>query len=145
MYSFLDQDFQKNYEKEMRTSSIVISFTCIAILIACLGLFGLATYSAERRTREIGIRKVLGASETLIMAMLSRDFIKLIPIAFIIAFPLSWWVLNKWLNNFTYRINMEWWMFALAGGIAILIACITVSYQSIRSAFANPVKNLRTE
>jgi putative ABC transport system permease protein len=144
-YSFIDQDFQRNYEKEKRTSGIVMSFTCIAILIACLGLFGLATFSAETRTKEIGIRKVLGASEAAIVALLSKDFLKLIVIALVCAFPLSGWVMNKWLNNFAYRIPVSWWMFAVAGSIALLVALITISFQSIRSAFANPVKSMRTE
>ena len=145
IYSFIDQDFQRNYERERRTSGIVISFTCIAILIACLGLFGLATFSAETRTKEIGIRKVLGASEAAIVSLLSKDFLKLILIALLIAFPVSAWVMNKWLNNFAYKIPVAWWMFVVAGGIALLIAFLTVSYQSIKSAFANPVKSMRTE
>jgi putative ABC transport system permease protein len=144
-YSFIDEDFQKNYEKEKRTSGIVISFTSIAISIACLGLFGLAAFSAEQRTKEIGIRKVLGAAGSSIVTMLSKDFLKLIPLALLIAFPLGWWAMNKWLDNFVYRIQISWWMFGLAGGIAILIAFLTVSYQSIKSALANPLKSLRTE
>lgn len=144
-YSFIDQDFQRNYEKEKRTSGIVVSFTCIAIVIACLGLFGLATFSAETRTKEIGIRKVLGASEAAIVTLLSKDFLKLIVIALVIAFPLSAWAMNKWLSNFAYRIPVSWWMFAVAGGIALLIAFVTISYQSIKSAFANPVTSMRTE
>jgi putative ABC transport system permease protein len=144
-YSFIDQDFQRNYEKEKRTSGIVVSFTCIAILIACLGLFGLAAFSAETRTKEIGIRKVLGASEVAIVTLLSKDFLKLIVVALVIAFPLSAWAMNKWLSNFAYRIPVSWWMFAVAGGIAILIAFITISYQSIKSAFANPIRSMRTE
>jgi len=144
-YSFIDQDFQRNYEKEKRTAGIVVSFTCIAILIACLGLFGLVTFSAETRTKEIGIRKVLGASETAIVTLLSKDFLKLIIIALLVAFPVSGWVMNKWLNNFAYRIPVSWWMFAIAGGLALLIAFITISYQSIKSAVANPVKSMRIE
>jgi putative ABC transport system permease protein len=144
-YSFIDQDFKRNYEKEKRTSGVVVSFTCIAIFIACLGLFGLATFSAETRTKEIGIRKVLGASEATIVALLSKDFLRLIVIALLFAFPVSAWVMNKWLNNFAYKIPVAWWMFAFAGGMALLIAFITVSYQSIKSAFANPVKSMRTE
>ena len=144
-YSFIDQDFQRNYQKEKRTSGIVISFTCVAILIACLGLFGLATFSAETRTKEIGIRKVLGASEAAIVALLSKQFLRLVVIALLFAFPVSAWVMNKWLSNFAYRIPVEWWMFVVAGGMALLIAFITVSYQSIKSAFANPVKSMRTD
>jgi len=144
-YSFIDQDFQRNYEKEKRAAGIVVSFTCIAILIACLGLFGLAAFSAETRTKEIGIRKVLGASEAAIVSLLSKDFLKLIIIALLVAFPVSGWVMNKWLNNFAYRIPVSWWMFAIAGGLALLVAFITISYQSIKSAFASPVKSMRTE
>jgi putative ABC transport system permease protein len=145
VYSFLDQDFKKNYEKEQLTSRIVVYFTCIAILIACLGLFGLAAFSAEQRTREIGIRKVLGASGAGIVTLLSKDFIKLVFIALVIAFPIAWWVMNNWLNNFAYRIHISWWMFGLAGTIAILIAMITVSYQSVKAAIANPATSLRSE
>jgi putative ABC transport system permease protein len=144
-YSFIDQDFQHNYEKERKTSGIVASFTCIAVLIACLGLFGLATFSAETRTKEIGIRKVLGASEAAIVTLLSKDFLKLIVVALLFAFPISAWAMNKWLSNFAYRIPVSWWMFAIAGGVALFIAFFTVSYQSIKSAFANPVKSMRIE
>lgn len=144
-YSFIDQDFQKNYDKEKRTSSIVLSFTGIAILIACLGLFGLAVFSAERRMKEIGIRKILGAGESTIVAMLSRDFLKLIPISFALSFPIGWWVMQRWLDNFVYRIQISWWMFLIAGGAAIFIAFLTISYQSIRAAVSNPLKSLRTE
>lgn len=144
-YSFLDQDFQNNYEKEKRTSGIVMSFTCIAILIACLGLFGLAAFSAETRTKEIGIRKVLGASEAAIVSLLSIDFLKLIIIALLVAFPVSGWLMNNWLSNFAYRITVSWWMFVTAGGLALLIAFITVSYQSVKSAFANPISSMRNE
>ena len=145
VYSFLDKDFQRNYEKEQQTSRIIIYFTIIAILIACLGLFGLAAFSAEQRTREIGIRKVLGASITDVTALLSKDFIKLILIAIIIASPLAWYCMNKWLQDFAYRITISWWMFAAAGLLAVLIALVTVSFQAIKAGIANPVKSLRTE
>jgi putative ABC transport system permease protein len=145
VYSFLDQDFQKNYEKEQRTSGIVLYFTVIAILVACLGLFGLAAFSAERRTKEIGIRKVLGASAANVTTLLSKDFIKLVIIAIIIASPIAWYGMNKWLQNFAYRIDVEWWMFVVAGLSAIMIALITVSFQAIKAALMNPVKSLRTE
>jgi putative ABC transport system permease protein len=144
-YSFLDQDFQRNYEKEQRTAHIVIYCTSIAILIACLGLFGLAAFSAERRTREIGIRKVLGASVTNVTVLLSGEFIRLALLAVLIASPLAWYGMDRWLRNFTYRISVSWWMFAAAGGLAIAIALITVSFQSIKSALANPAKSLRSE
>ena len=144
-YSFLDQDFARNYEKDKRASSIVSYFTIIAILIACLGLFGLAAFSAEQRTREIGIRKVLGASVPNVTALLSGDFMKLVFIAILIASPLAWFVMNKWLEAFAFKITISWWMFALAGTVAILIALITVSFVAIKAAVANPVKSLRTE
>jgi len=144
-YSFLDQDFARNYEKDKRASSIVSYFTIIAILIACLGLFGLAAFSAEQRTREIGIRKVLGASVPNVTALLSGDFMKLVFIAILIASPLAWYVMNKWLEAFAFKITISWWMFALAGTVAILIALITVSFVAIKAAVANPVKSLRTE
>ena len=144
-YSFLDQDFQRNYEKEQRSSGIVSYFTIIAILIASLGLFGLSAFSAEQRIKEIGIRKVLGASVGQVVTLLSKDFIGLVSIAVFIASPLAWWGMNKWLQNFEYRINISWWMFVLAGFIAVLIALITVSFQAIKAAVANPVKSLRTE
>ena len=115
VYSFIDQDFQRNYEKEQRTSSIIVYFTLIAIFIACLGLFGLAAFSAEQRTKEIGIRKVLGASVTDVTALLSKDFIKLVIIAIVIASPLAWYFMNKWLQDFAYRITISWWMFVAAG------------------------------
>jgi len=145
VYSFLDNDFQKNYEKDQRVSGIVSYFTFIAILIACLGLFGLSAFSAEQRTREIGVRKVLGASVTNVASLLSRDFIKLVLIALLIASPLAWIGMNKWLQGFAYRIHISWWMFAVAGLLAIFIALLTVSFQAIKAAIANPVKSLRTE
>ncbi len=145
VYSFLDNDFQKNYEKDQRASSIVSYFTFIAILIACLGLFGLSAFSAEQRTREIGIRKVLGASVTNVAALLSKDFIVLVLIAIVIASPLSWFIMTKWLEDFAYRTEISWWMFALAGSLAIFIALLTVSFQAIKTAIANPVNSLRTE
>jgi putative ABC transport system permease protein len=144
-YSFLDQDFQRNYGREQRTSTIVSYFTIVTILIACLGLFGLAAFSAEQRTKEIGIRKVLGASATGIAALLSKDFIKLVIIAFVFAAPLSCWAMHSWLQDFAYRINIEWWVFAVAGLGALFIALATVSFQAIKAAIANPVKSLRTE
>jgi putative ABC transport system permease protein len=145
VYSFLDADFQKNYEKDQRVSIIVSYFTFIAILIACLGLFGLSAFSAEQRIREIGIRKVLGASVSNVASLLSKDFIKLVIVALLIASPLAWFGMNKWLQGFAYRIPISWWMFAVAGLLAILIALLTVSFQAIKAAIANPVKSLRSE
>ena len=114
-------------------------------LLVVLGLFGLVTYAAEQRTKEIGVRKVLGASVGGIVAMLSKDFAKLVLIASVIAFPVAWWAMNKWLQSFAYRINISWWIFVVAGMAAIVIALITVSFQAIKAAMANPVKSLRTE
>ncbi|MEZ4903224.1 MAG: FtsX-like permease family protein [Spirosomataceae bacterium] len=144
-YSFLDQDFQRNYEKEQRTSQIVLYFTMIAVLIACLGLFGLATFSAERRTKEIGIRKVLGASVTSITTLLSKDFLKLILISNVIAFPIAWWAMQQWLAGFEYHIQMRWWVFVFAGILAIAVALLTISFQSIKAALMNPVNSLKSE
>jgi putative ABC transport system permease protein len=145
IYSFLDQDFQKNYEADNRLSAIVRDFTIIAILISCLGLFGLATFSAEQRTKEIGIRKVLGASVPGIVGLLSKEFLVLVLIAIVIASPLSWWAMHRWLQDFAYRVDIPWWVFAVAAVIAVLIALITISTQAIKAALTNPVKNLRTE
>ena len=144
-YSFIDEEFQKNYEAENRLSAIVGYFTVIAILISCLGLFGLATFSAEQRTKEIGVRKVLGASVTGIVALLSKDFLKLVGISILIASPIAWWVMNKWLQDFAYRTNISWTVFVITTFTALLIALITISFQAIRAAIANPVKSLSTE
>jgi len=144
-YSFLDEEVQKQYETEITLSNIINSFTLMAILISCLGLFGLAAFSAEQRNKEIGIRKVLGASVPGIAGLLSKDFLKLVLIAIVIATPIAWWAMNKWLQAFTYRIQINWWMFALAGFIAILISLLTISFQAIKAAVANPVDSLRSE
>lgn len=144
-YSFLDDDFQKNYDAENRLASIVGYFTIIAIVICCLGLFGLATFSAEQRIKEIGVRKVLGASVAGIVTLLSKDFLKLVAIAIVIASPLAWYVMNKWLQDFAYRTSISWWVFLLAGILAALIAFITISFQAVKAANTNPVKSLRTE
>lgn len=144
-YSFLDEDFQKNYEAENRLTAIVGYFTIVAILISCLGLFGLATFSAEQRIKEIGVRKVLGASVTGIVTLLSKDFLKLVAISILIASPIAWWVMNKWLQDFAYRTNISWTVFVITTVTALLIALITISFQAIRAAIANPVKSLRTE
>jgi putative ABC transport system permease protein len=144
-YSFLDKDFQFNYEKDQRTSEIVRYFTIITIFIACLGLFGLSVFTAEQRTREIGIRKVLGASVTNITLLLSRDFLGLVCIAILIASPLAWYGMTQWLQGFAYRIPIGWWLFPVAGLIAVGIAWLTVSFQAIKAAVANPVKSLRTD
>ncbi|MBD0287206.1 MAG: ABC transporter permease, partial [Flavisolibacter sp.] len=144
-YSFLDLDFQKNYEAESRQASMIRYFTIIAIIISCLGLFGLATFSAEQRTKEIGIRKVLGASVARLLALLSTDFLKLVGIAVLIALPIAWYVMHQWLQNFAYRTTISWEVFAITILLVVLIAFVTVSFQAIKAALANPVKNLRTE
>ena len=144
-YQFMDESFDNMYRVEQRTGKLGLTLAVIAILIACLGLFGLATYTAEQRIKEIGVRKVLGASISSIVSMLSKDFVMLVVIASVIAIPLAWWAMNKWLQDFAYRISIGWWVFVAAGIIALLIAVITVSSQAIKAALANPVKSLRTE
>ena len=144
-YSFLDDTFNQLYTTETRTGTIFNIFAGIAIVICCLGLLGLAAYTAQVRTREIGIRKVLGASISGIIRLLARDFIALVLIAIVIATPIAWYAMNKWLQDFAYKINIGWTVFVLAGIIAILIAIITISFQSVKAALANPVKTLRSE
>jgi putative ABC transport system permease protein len=144
-YSFMDEKVQKQYESDISMSRIINAFTFIAICISCLGLFGLAAFSAEQRNKEIGIRKVLGASVSGIVQLLSKDFLLLVIVAFIIATPISWWAMNKWLQGFAYRTPVNWWMFGIAGLATLVIALLTVSSQAIRAAVMNPVKSLRTE
>jgi putative ABC transport system permease protein len=144
-YSFLDAEVQKQYETEVTLSQIINSFTLMAILISCLGLFGLAAFSAEQRQKEIGIRKVLGASIPGIVGLLSKDFVKLVVISFVIASPIAWWAMNKWLQAFSYKVTISWWMFAIAGLLSVFIALATVSFQAIKASLANPVKSLKTE
>ena len=144
-YQFVDQEYAKGFDDEQRTKIMAGSFAALAIFISCLGLFGLSAYVAESRIKEIGVRKVLGASVLNITKLLSVDFIKLVVIAIIIATPVAWWAMNKWLLDYAYRIKISWPIFFIAGSLAIAIALVTVSFQSIRAALANPVKNLRTE
>jgi len=144
-FSFLDDSFQKNYDADNRLSAIVKYFTTIAILISCLGLFGLAAFSAEQRVKEIGVRKVLGASVFSIVGLLSKDFLKLVGIAIIIASPVAWYIMNKWLMDFAYKPPISWIVFLITAAIAFFIALFTISFQAIRAATANPVKSLRTE
>ncbi|MDB5253107.1 MAG: antimicrobial peptide transporter permease [Flaviaesturariibacter sp.] len=144
-YSFLDQDFQKNYEAEDRLSSIIRSFTIIAILISCLGLFGLTTFTVEQRTKEIGIRKVLGATTAGLVSLLSKDFLRLVVLSFLLAAPLSWYFIHKWLEDFAYKAPFTIWIVLAGCGAALLIAFLTISIQSVRVALTNPVQNLRTE
>lgn len=144
-YSFMDDEFDATYRTEQRMGQLFISFTTMAIVIACLGLFGLAAYAAEQRTKEIGIRKVLGANVSTIVGMLSKDFIKLVIIAIVIAAPLAWLSMQQWLKGFAYRDTVKWWVIAVAGFGAIIIAFLTISIQSIKAALANPVKSLKNE
>lgn len=144
-YKFVDQQFATKFKEQQQTAQLALIFSGLAIFISCLGLLGLASYIAELRTKEIGIRKVLGASVTGITAMLSRDFVKLVLIAILLASPIAWWTMNKWLEDFSYRIEIQWWIFAVAGIAALTIAILTVSTQAIRAANTNPVKTLRDE
>lgn len=144
-YKFVDQQYAKKFHDEQQMGTLAFIFSLLAIFISCLGLFGLASYIAESRIKEIGIRKVLGASVTGICTMLSKDFVKLVVISLVLASPIAWWAMNKWLENFTYRIDMQWWMLVIAGGLATSIALITVSTQSIKAAWKNPVDSLRDE
>ena len=142
---FLDETIENQYVKEIQTGEIFGYFSLIAILISCMGLYGLTLFVIENRIKEIGVRKVMGASVTNILKMFVIDYVKLILISTIIAYPLAWYTMNKWLHNFAYRINITWWIFILAGGIAITIALITISFQAIKAATANPVEALKHE
>lgn len=144
-YTFLDQRFARMYTDVERTGRIFTSFAVLAIIVACLGLLGLSAFMAEQRTKEIGVRKVLGASVSSILTLLSKDFLKLVLIAVLIASPLAWYIMQRWLQNFAYHINIEWWVFVLAGVIATGIALLTVSFQSVKAALMNPVQSLRSE
>ena len=144
-YTFLDENFLKLYESEQRQETIFTTFACIAIFIACLGLFGLSAFAISQRVKEIGVRKVLGANTGTIVTLLSKEFLKLVLIAAVIAFPVAWYAMHNWLQDFAYRIHIQWWVFVIAGCAALLIALATVSFQAIKAALANPVKSLRTE
>lgn len=144
-YSFLNERFNKMYESEQRVGKLFGIFAGLAVMIACLGLFGLAAFTTIQRTKEIGVRKVLGASVLSIVSLLSKDFVKLVGIAIVIASPLAWYGMNQWLSDFAYKIDIEWWVFLLAGVLAVGVALLTVSFQSIKAALVNPVKSLRSE
>jgi len=144
-YSFMDDDFNTIYNTEQRMGNLFVIFTSLAIIIACLGLFGLAAYAAEQRNREIGIRKILGANISTLVTMLSMDFIKLVIVSIFIATPLAWWAMHQWLQGFAYRQNIQWWEIAIAAFGAVVIAWVTISFQSVKAAMANPVKSLRSE
>jgi predicted permease len=144
-YEFVDDQFKSMFRSEDLISKLSRTFAALAIFISCLGLFALASYATERRTKEIGVRKVLGASITNITTLLSKNFLKLVVVSCLVAFPLAWWIMHTWLQDYQYRISISWWIFPIAGIVAILIAAITISFQSIKAAIANPVKSLRTE
>lgn len=144
-FTFLDESFGKMYQAEDKLKTLLSLFTGVTIFVACLGLFGLAAFAAERRKKEIGIRKVLGATVRGVVIMLSKDYILLVLLSLILASPLAWYFMNQWLENFSYRIHIGWWIFAMAGGVAVLLAFITVSLQAVKAGLTNPVKNLRTE
>jgi putative ABC transport system permease protein len=144
-YFFLDEYFNRQYENERKFGKLFTTFAILAIIIGCLGLFGLSAYTASQRIKEIGIRKVLGASVGSITTMLSKEFMKLVLISILIACPVAWWIMDRWLQEFAYRIDIRWWIFGLAGFIAFVIALLTVSAQAIKAAMSNPVKSLRTE
>jgi len=144
-YSFLDEDFARLYHSDRRTGKIMASFSVVSIFIACLGLFGLASFSAQQRTKEIGVRKVLGASITRIIFLLSKEFAQLVWLACLVASVPAYYFMHQWLQNFAYRIEIDWWFFALAGVLSFTVALLTVSYQAIRAARANPVDSLRYE
>lgn len=145
VYTFVDEEVNKFYKSEILIGKLSGIFATLAIIISCLGLFGLATYTAERRAKEIGIRKVLGASVASVTGLLSKDFLQLIIVSFVVAFPVAWWVMNNWLQNYQYRIEINWWIFLISALLTVLIALITISFQSVKAAIANPVKSLRTE
>lgn len=144
-YYFLDEQFDKQYRAEERFGKLFFNFSVLAIFISCLGLLGLASYSTMQRTREIGIRKVMGASVSNILNLLSKDFLLLVIISFFVAAPVAWYFMHEWLKDFAYRTDIGWWVFAAAGVLAILIALGTISFMAVKAAVANPVKSLRTE
>jgi putative ABC transport system permease protein len=141
----MDEFYDRQYRTEERFGKLFLNFAVLAIFISCLGLLGLASYSTMQRTREIGIRKVMGASVSSILNLLSKDFLKLVIIAFFIAAPVAWYFMHKWLADFAYRTDISWWIFAAAGIMALLISIVTISVQAFRAAVSNPVKSLRTE
>src|SRR5690606_15899583 len=144
-YQFLDQKFAQQYQSESRQGNLLLIFTLLAIFLALFGLFGLTAFAVEKRSKEIGVRKVLGATIANIVTLLSFDFLKLIFISFLIAIPFAWWIINNWLLNFAYHTTLEWWVFALAGGLVIILAGLTISFQSIKTALTNPVDSLKEE
>jgi putative ABC transport system permease protein len=144
-YQFLDEKLASAYAQEQKSATVVKIASALSIFIACMGLFGLATLTVTRRTKEIGIRKVLGANAIQLVRLLSKDFLLLVVIAALIAFPVAWWAMQSWLADFAYRTTIEWWVFLVAGIVSVMIALITISFQAIKAATANPVESLRTE
>jgi ABC-type antimicrobial peptide transport system permease subunit len=144
-YKFLDDKIESFYKQESQLSDLYKIFAVIAIFLSCLGLYGLASFMAVQRIKEVGIRKVLGATATSIIYLFSKEFILLISIAFVIAAPIAWYFMNNWLQDYVYRINVSWWLFAAGGLVAIIIALATISFQAIKAAIANPVRSLKTE
>jgi putative ABC transport system permease protein len=144
-YTFLDRNFEAKHQTETRIGLIFLVFTSLAIFIACLGLFGLAAFTAEQRTKEIGIRKVLGASVNNIVLMINQDFMKLVGIANLAAWPIAWWIMNQWLQEFAFRISFPWWIFLVAGVLTLIIAFASISFQALRAARGNPIQSLRSE
>jgi ABC-type antimicrobial peptide transport system permease subunit len=144
-YSFVDEEYAKKFASEERIGTLARFFAALAIFISCMGLFGMASFMAEQRVKEIGVRKVLGASVFNLWRLMSRDFVALVIISLFVAIPAGWWAMYRWLQNYTYRTGLSWWVFAAAGLGALLITLLTVSYQSIKAALANPVKSLRSE
>jgi ABC-type antimicrobial peptide transport system permease subunit len=144
-YKFSDQEFARKFSSEVRIGKLASFFTILAVLISCLGLFGLASFMAEKRTKEIGVRKVLGASVPVLWRLLTKDFVWLVIISLFVSIPLSWYFMSDWLQNYQYRAPLSWWIFAMAGSGALLITILTVSFQAIKAALSNPVKALRTE
>lgn len=144
-YQFSDEEYKKLYSNEQIVSKLSDAFAFLAIFISCLGLLGLAMFTAEQRTKEIGIRKVLGASVSSLFTLLSKEFVVLVAIALVIASPVAWYAMNKWLLNYNYHIEISWWVFLLSGFIALLITLATVSFQSLKAALMNPIRSLRSE
>jgi ABC-type antimicrobial peptide transport system permease subunit len=144
-YHFADAEYAQKFDDEKRIGTLAGLFAALTVFISCLGLFGLATYMAENRVKEIGVRKVLGASVGGIATLLSKDFLKLVIVSFVVAAPLAWWAMYTWLKNYPYRVEIKWWVFAMSAVLTVSIAVLTVSYQAIRAALANPAKSLRSE
>jgi putative ABC transport system permease protein len=144
-FYFLDQKLAAQYQAEQTTRKLFTIFSGLAIFIACIGLLGLTAYATQQRIREISIRKVLGATGGNIVTMLSRDFLRLVMIAALLAFPVAWWMMHRWLQDFAYRVQISWWVFGISAGSALLVALLTVSFQAVKAAMANPVKTLRSE